>query len=81
VNDSVKEATELGRLAAGLGARVNLIAMNPVQESRYGAPGEGVVLEFQERVRKQGAIVNLRRPRGTEVTAACGQLRLTRTAG
>ncbi len=76
INDSVKDAALLADIAASLKAKVNLISYNAKADSPYGAPSPGMLLEFQEKVRQRGVIVTLRRSRGSDIGAACGQLSL-----
>jgi 23S rRNA (adenine2503-C2)-methyltransferase len=84
-NDTPEDARRLVRLLAGLRAKVNLIAWNPVPELPYRAPRPDDVAEFQKVLTTNGLVGFLRRPRGQDVFAACGQLALlsteTRTAG
>ncbi|NLE47505.1 MAG: 23S rRNA (adenine(2503)-C(2))-methyltransferase RlmN, partial [Sandaracinaceae bacterium] len=76
VNDSLKEADELVRLLRRIPAKVNLIPMNPISESDLGAPSNDHVLAFQKRLFDRGLPAFIRRERGGEVDAACGQLAL-----
>ena len=74
VNDSAETARELGRLLRGSGAHVNLIPVNPTMAA-YGRPDRGRVLEFERVLRESGINVTVRAEKGTEISAACGQLR------
>jgi 23S rRNA (adenine2503-C2)-methyltransferase len=76
VNDSDQDADELARLARPLGALVNLLPLHP-----GGAPGlaptaPGRIGAFADRLRQQGAQAVVRRSRGLDIDAACGQLRV-----
>jgi 23S rRNA (adenine2503-C2)-methyltransferase len=77
VNDSLRDADQLARLLSGLRAKINLIPINPdpVLGSRMVPPDEPGVEAFQERLRQKGWIATIRRRRGDDVSAACGQLR------
>ncbi|HEY4024886.1 MAG TPA: 23S rRNA (adenine(2503)-C(2))-methyltransferase RlmN [Candidatus Dormibacteraeota bacterium] len=75
VNDTERDARELGSLLRGRLAHVNLIPYNPVDEAPYHEPDAGAVDRFVERVRAQGVNATLRDTRGREEDAACGQLR------
>jgi 23S rRNA (adenine2503-C2)-methyltransferase len=75
-NDSVEEATKLARLLRGLPVKVNLIPMNPIEASTLGPPSFAGVLEFQRILVDSGYSCFLRRRRGDDVSAACGQLAL-----
>ena len=77
VNDRPSDAAELADYARGLGAHVNLIPLNPTPlYDTPGTPPEGV-RRFRDLLRTLGANVTVRRNRGTDIDAACGQLRAT----
>ncbi len=78
-NDTPEDARRLVRLLSGLRAKVNLIAWNSVPELPYRAPEPPAVAEFQRILTDQGLLAFLRRPRGQDVFAACGQLALLQT--
>ena len=75
VNDSDATARELARLIRGMGAHVNLIPVNPVDGSPYSATDAANVRRFQETLLKLGVNATVRRRLGTDISAACGQLR------
>lgn len=81
VNDSERDAKELGSLLKGKHAHVNLIPFNPVQDTPYHAPDRASIRRFRDLVAAQGLNVTVRDTRGREADAACGQLheRITRT--
>jgi 23S rRNA (adenine2503-C2)-methyltransferase len=75
VNDSPREARQLAeRLAGGLG-HVNLIPLNEVPESGFERSSRGQVEQFRSILAGAGIPVTVRREMGTEIKAACGQLR------
>ncbi|HEX7480309.1 MAG TPA: 23S rRNA (adenine(2503)-C(2))-methyltransferase RlmN [Polyangiales bacterium] len=76
LNDSEQSARTLARILRGLRAKVNLIPMNPVEGTGLAAPDEPVVERFQEILRDEGLDTFLRRRRGDDIAAACGQLAL-----
>jgi len=80
VNDTARDANELGALLKGKLAHVNLIPFNPVDDTPYHAPDRTSIREFRERIEAQGLNVTVRDTRGREADAACGQLheRITR---
>jgi len=80
VNDTARDANELGALLKGKLAHVNLIPFNPVDGTPYHAPDRTSIREFRERIEAQGLNVTVRDTRGREADAACGQLheRITR---
>jgi 23S rRNA (adenine2503-C2)-methyltransferase len=77
VNDRDRDAVELSRLAMPLGAHVNLIPLNPTPD--YDTPGSPAkrVREFRDHLRSLGVNATVRQNRGTDIDAACGQLRAT----
>jgi 23S rRNA (adenine2503-C2)-methyltransferase len=74
VNDTERDAKELGRLLRRKLAHVNLIPFNPVEDTPYRAPDRGAIRRFKEMVEGQGLNVTVRDTRGREADAACGQL-------
>lgn len=73
-NDSVEIATEMGQLLKGSGVHVNLIPVNPTAGG-YGRPSRANVLAFERTLRDAGINCTVRVEKGTEISAACGQLR------
>ncbi len=74
VNDSVRDAKEMVELLRGIPVKVNLIPMNPISASDLRAPDTGHVTRFQEELTRRGLSVFIRKTRGDDVAAACGQL-------
>jgi 23S rRNA (adenine2503-C2)-methyltransferase len=76
-NDAVADADRLVRTLSGLRAKVNLIPINPDQVlgDRMLPPDDARIEAFKERLRQKGLIATVRRRRGDDVSAACGQLR------
>jgi len=77
VNDSPQNARELGELIRGIRAKVNLIALNPGPGIAFQTPAENRVFEFQKTLITAGVPTFIRRPRGRDIYAACGQLKRT----
>ena len=77
VNDSLEQARELVELVRGIRAKINLIAMNPGNELPYQMPKPERVLAFQTVLVTAGIPAFVRRPRGRDIFAACGQLKRT----
>jgi len=73
-NDTVADARRVGKLLASLRCKVNLIAWNPGPELGFTTPSESTVFEFQRVLRETGIPVYVRKPRGRDIYAACGQL-------
>ncbi len=74
VNDSALEAQQLGELLRGIRCKVNLIPFNPHPESEFQRPSAAAVERFQQTLQERGLQINVRRPRGDDIRAACGQL-------
>ena len=74
VNDTERDAKELGGLLQGKLAHVNLIPFNPVDGTPYRAPDRTSIRIFKGLLVRQGLNVTLRDTRGREADAACGQL-------
>ena len=79
VNDSDGDARRVVKLLANLNCKVNLIALNPGPEIPYRTPDAERVAGFQQIVRR-GMPCFVRKPRGLDIYAACGQLKRS-TAG
>jgi 23S rRNA (adenine2503-C2)-methyltransferase len=77
LNDDPKDADRLVKLLNGVRAKVNLIPINPdpVLGDRMMPPDDDRVERFRQRLRERGLIATVRRRRGDDVSAACGQLR------
>jgi 23S rRNA (adenine2503-C2)-methyltransferase len=73
-NDDVAEANKLARLLRGLPVKINLIPMNPIELATLGPPAMSRVLAFQNALVDRGYSCFVRRRRGDDVSAACGQL-------
>ncbi|UQA55649.1 23S rRNA (adenine(2503)-C(2))-methyltransferase RlmN [Polyangium aurulentum] len=73
-NDDPTEAQRLVKLLRGLPVKINLIPMNPIEVSPLGPPQWGRVLAFQKVLTDAGYTCFIRRRRGDDVSAACGQL-------
>lgn len=81
VNDSDSDARDLVRLLANIKAKVNLIPHNPAPELPYLASPMERILAFQEILTSKGLAAFIRRPRGQDISAACGQLAARHQAG
>ena len=74
VNDSLADARRMPRLLEGIPAKVNVIPMNPHADAPYQPPPTAVVDRFTAALHEAGLRVTLRRDRGRDIDAACGQL-------
>jgi 23S rRNA (adenine2503-C2)-methyltransferase len=79
INDSLEDARRLPTLLRGIPFKLNLIPMNPHPGSAYRPPSEAAVDAFLRVLAGAGVTVTLRRSRGDDIGAACGQLALRRT--
>ncbi len=77
VNDLAENAREVVDLLRGIKARVNLIALNPGPGIDFETPADEAVAVFQQILRDAGILTFVRRPRGRDIYAACGQLKRT----
>ncbi len=75
INDSEAEAKELVRLIRGLPAKVNLIPFNPWPGAPYECSSDETIEKFANVVLRAGYASPVRRPRGRDILAACGQLK------
>ncbi len=77
VNDAPEQAREVVELVRGVRAKINLIALNSGTELPYRTPEQERVLAFQRILVAAGIPTFVRRPRGRDIFAACGQLKRT----
>ncbi len=77
VNDRSENAKEVAELLRGLRCKVNLIALNPGPGIEFTTPAPERVVAFQNILRESGIPAFVRRPRGRDIYAACGQLKRT----
>ena len=75
VNDTPECARQLAHLLQGMGAHINLIPINPVDGSAYSATDAANVERFKQQLIGLGMNATVRRRLGTDISAACGQLR------
>lgn len=78
INDLPEHAEELARLLRGRNAHVNLIPMNGVSELVMTAPGDPMTRQFCSILESRGIAATVRKRKGADIDAACGQLRLNR---
>jgi len=76
INDSLEQTRPLATLARRLNAKVNLIPYNKVEDLAWERPPESVCEQFLAALENQGVTATLRREKGHDIDAACGQLRL-----
>jgi len=73
-NDSLADAQELVRYASDVDAKVNLIEYNPIDGGEYGRTDSDDAVAFMYYLEKKGIVARIRRSRGRDIDAACGQL-------
>jgi 23S rRNA (adenine2503-C2)-methyltransferase len=76
VNDAIEQTQPLGVLARHLRAKINLIPYNKVEGLQWQRPSEKICEDFLNALEKQKIPATLRREKGHDIDAACGQLRL-----
>lgn len=74
VNDSLVQARELAALVREVPCKFNLIPFNPFPASGYNRPDKGAILAFRDTLIEAGYVTTIRKTRGDDITAACGQL-------
>jgi 23S rRNA (adenine2503-C2)-methyltransferase len=73
-NDSMDDARDLLQFASDLPVKINIIEYNPIQEAEYKNASIARMDAFKDYLERKGLIVNVRRSRGKDIDAACGQL-------
>ena len=74
INDSEKDAMKLARILKGIESKINLIPWNQFEEVDFKSPDEKDVLKFQNFLKKNGFVTTIRKSKGADISAACGQL-------
>ncbi len=75
VNDGKEDAKSLAKLLKNMSCHVNLIPVNEIKENELKRPAKKTIEAFEEILKSQGIEVTVRREMGTDINAACGQLR------
>lgn len=73
-NDGTEEADELIKFAKRIPCKINLIEYNPIDLAEFKSSSTDKILQFAKRIEAGNIIVNVRRSRGKDIDAACGQL-------
>lgn len=74
INDSMQDAKDLIRILKGLPTKINLIPFNPFPKTSYKCSSRNVIARFQQQLSDAGLIATVRKTRGDDIVAACGQL-------
>ncbi|SFK67925.1 23S rRNA (adenine(2503)-C(2))-methyltransferase RlmN [Methylophaga sulfidovorans] len=74
INDSIQDAKDLVRILKGLPNKINLIPFNPFPGTHYKCSSRNQIVRFQQYLIDQGLVATVRKTRGDDIVAACGQL-------
>jgi 23S rRNA (adenine2503-C2)-methyltransferase len=74
VNDSADDARQLAKLLAGVKSKVNLIPLNAAPGIPFKRPSDEAIDQFARILSERGTVVSVRKSRGRDIRAACGQL-------
>jgi 23S rRNA (adenine2503-C2)-methyltransferase len=73
-NDTLDDARELYEFSKHVPCKINIIEYNPIAEADYVNTKENTLMKFKTYLEDKGVVVNVRRSRGKDIDAACGQL-------
>ena len=74
-NDSLEDARELVKLLKGMLCHVNLIPINKIENGKFNKSSNESIIKFRDYLNKHGIVATIRRELGSDIDAACGQLR------
>ena len=74
-NDNLEDAKELAHLLHGMLCHVNLIPINPIHHGTYTKSTNENIIQFRDYLNEKGIVATIRRELGSDIEAACGQLR------
>lgn len=74
-NDNLEDAKELVKLLKGMLCHVNLIPINPIQNGSFSKSTNENIIKFRDYLNEHGIVATIRRELGSDIDAACGQLR------
>ena len=74
-NDNLEDAKELVKLLDGMLAHVNLIPINPIEKGKYTKSTNENIIKFRDYLNEHGIVATIRRELGSDIDAACGQIR------
>jgi len=75
INDSEEQAKDLAKLVRGIPCKINLIPYNPIRNCPFKKPDEETLLKFRDILYPRAPAVTLRKSKGEDIQAACGQLK------
>ena len=74
-NDNLEDAKKLVKLLKGMLCHVNLIPINPIEKGKYTKSTNENIIKFRDYLNDNGIVATIRRELGSDIDAACGQLR------
>ena len=74
-NDNLDDAKELVKLLKGMLCHVNLIPINKIENGQYSKSTNENIMKFRDYLNDHGIVATIRRELGSDIDAACGQLR------
>ena len=74
INDSIQDAKDLVRILKDIPNKINLIPFNPFPGTHYKCSSRNQIVRFQQYLIDQGLVATVRKTRGDDIVAACGQL-------
>ena len=74
-NDNLDDAKELAKLLKGMLCHVNLIPINKIENGKYNKSTNENIMKFRDYLNSRGIVATIRRELGSDIDAACGQLR------
>ena len=74
-NDNIQDAKELAELLKGMLCHVNLIPINKIEDGKFTKSSNENIMKFRDYLNSKGIVATVRRELGSDIDAACGQLR------
>ena len=74
-NDNLEDAKELVKLLRGMNCHVNLIPINKIENGKFDKSANENIMKFRDYLNDHGIVATIRRELGSDIDAACGQLR------
>lgn len=74
-NDNIEDAKDLAKLLKGMLAHVNLIPINQIEDGKFTKSTNENIMKFRDYLNEKGIVATIRRELGSDINAACGQLR------
>ena len=74
-NDNLEDAKRLVKLLKGMNCHVNLIPINKIENGKFTKSSNENIIKFRDYLNEHGIVATIRRELGSDIDAACGQLR------